>query len=391
MTSNDPKASLTTRLVHGGRDPAAQYGFVNPPVYRGSTVLFPDVATLESQQQAFTYGRKGSPSMRALEQALAEIEGGHRTVLLPSGLAAVTTAILAFVRAGDHILVTDSVYRPTRAFCDEMLSGVGVEVTYYDPLIGAGIEALLRPNTRLVYTESPGSQTFEIQDIPAIAAVAHRRGATVLMDNTWATPLYFRPFDHGVDVSIHAGTKYVVGHADAMLGVITANEATAATIVKAAWSLGGCAGTEEMFLGLRGLRTLGVRMRQHEAAALEMAAWLAARPEVAEVLHPGLPGARGHELWKRDFKGSSGLFSIVLQPAAKAAWAAMLDGLELFGMGYSWGGFESLIVPFDPTKFRTATPWNAAGPAFRLHIGLEDLDDLKRDLVAGFARLRAAT
>ncbi len=390
MTIKNPKASLATRLIHGGRDPAAQYGFVNPPVYRGSTVLFPDVATLESQQQAFTYGRKGSPSMRALEQALAELEGGHRTVLLPSGLAAVTTAILAFVRAGDHVLVTDSVYRPTRDFCDGMLEGIGVEVTYYDPLIGAGIEALLRPNTRLVYTESPGSQTFEIQDIPAIAAVARRRGTAVLMDNTWATPLYFRPFDHGVDVSIHAGTKYVVGHADAMLGVITANEATAATIVKAAWSLGGCAGTEEMFLGLRGLRTLGVRMRQHGSAALEMAAWLAGRPEVAEVLHPGLPGARGHELWKRDFKGSSGLFSIVLQPAAKAAWSAMLDGLELFGMGYSWGGFESLIVPFDPTRYRTATPWKAAGPAFRLHIGLEDLDDLKGDLVSGFERLRAA-
>ena len=391
MTSKDHKAAPATRLVHSGRDPAAQHGFVNPPVYRGSTVLFPDVATLEGQKQAYTYGRKGSPSMRALELALAELEGGHRTVLLPSGLAAVTTAILAFTRAGDHVLVTDCVYRPTRAFCDDMLRGMGVETTYYDPLVGGGIEALLRPNTRLVYTESPGSQTFEIQDIPAIAAAAHRHGAVVLMDNTWATPLYFRPFDHGVDVSIHAGTKYVVGHADAMLGIVTANEATAAAIVKTAWTLGACAGSEEMFLGLRGLRTLGIRLRQHEAAALDMAAWLGSRPEVAEVLHPGLPGARGHQLWKRDFKGSSGLFSIVLKPAAKAAWSAMLDGLELFGMGYSWGGFESLIVPFDPASYRTATPWLAAGPAFRLHIGLEDLDDLKRDLANGFDRLRAAS
>ena len=381
---------IATTLVHKGRDPAAQHGFVNTPVYRGSTVLYKDMATVESGKQQFTYGREGSPTMRGLEEALAEIEGGHRTILTPSGLGAVTTALLSFLGAGDHILVTDSVYRPTRHFCDDFLKRMGIETTYYDPLLGAGIAALLRPNTKVIYVESPGSQTFEIQDIPAIAAVSKAHGLVLMMDNTWATPLFYKPFAHGVDISIQAGTKYIVGHADAMLGVITANERTAERLVKNTWMLGSCAGTEEMFLGTRGLRTMGIRMAHHHSAALEMAHWLKARLEVAEVLHPGLPGAPGHDMWKRDFTGASGLFSIVLKPAPKAGVRAMLDGLKLFGMGFSWGGFESLIVPFDPREYRTASTWTHPGQALRLHIGLEDLDDLKDDLAAGFVRLQAA-
>ncbi len=378
-----------TAIIHTGRDPSAQHGFVNPPVYRGSTVLFPDLATLESGKQTYTYGRKGHPTMRALEDALCALEGGTRTFLTSSGLSAVTTALLSFAKAGDHILVVDTCYRPTRMFCDDVLSGLGVSVTYYDPLIGGGIAELFRPNTKLVYTESPGSQTFEVQDIPAIAIACRAREIWLLMDNTWGTALYFKPFVHGVDVSIHAGTKYVVGHADAMLGILTAGERAAKQLQKMHWAIGDCAGSEEIFLGLRGLRTMELRLRQHHAAGLEMAQWLQQRPEVEAVLHPALPGFSGNELWKRDFSGASGLFSIVLKPVPHASLASMLDGLKLFGMGYSWGGYESLVVPFDPAHYRTATRSAYAGQTcLRLHIGLEDTADLKDDLDAGLQRLR---
>jgi cystathionine beta-lyase len=384
----DTPRRTATEIVHHGRDPWQQHGFVNTPVYRGSTVLFPTMADLEAQRGAFTYARKGSPTIRALEEALAHLEGGHRSILAPSGLAAVTTALLAFARAGDHILVPDSVYRPVRQFCEGPLKRLGVETTYYDPLIGGGIAALIRPATSIVYTESPGSQTFEIQDLPAIAAAARAKGAVVMADNTWGTPLYYKPFQHGADVSIHAGTKYIVGHSDAMLGVVTANERTHKQLVATAYELGTCAGTEEIFLGLRGLRTLEIRLERHMRSALAVARWLEARPEVARVLHPALPSFPGHALWQRDFTGASGLFSVVLRPAPKPAVAAMLDGLALFGMGWSWGGFESLVVPFDPRDYRTATTWTDAGPALRLHIGLEAVEDLCADLDAGFARLR---
>jgi len=380
-----------TEIIHAGRHPAEQHGFVNPPVYRGSTVLFPTLDALEAyDRQPFKYGRHGTPTTAALEEALVQLEGGQRTVLTASGYQAVTTAILAFVKAGDHILMVDSVYQPTRRFCDTILARLGVATTYYDPLIGAGIAELIQPTTRLVFTESPGSLTFEVQDIGAIVAAAKARGIAVLMDNTWATPLYFRPLAHGVDVSITACTKYVVGHADAMLGAITANAATAKLIEEARATLGGCPGSEETFLGLRGLRTMAVRLERHQRSGLEVARWLAARPEVARVLHPALPSDPGHALWKSQFTGASGLFSVILKPAPRKALAALLDGLELFGMGYSWGGFESLIVPFDPTRYRTATAWTAEGPALRLHVGLDDVQDLIADLDAGFARLNAA-
>jgi len=377
-----------TEILHSGRDPATQHGFVNPPVYRGSTVLFPTLEELKKYDQAYTYGRRGTPTVRALEDAIARLEGGARTVLTPSGYQAVSTAILAFVEAGDHILMVDSVYQPTRKFCDYMLSKLGVATTYYDPLLGARISGLVQPNTRLIFTESPGSQTFEVQDIPAIAAVTRERNLWLLMDNTWATPLFFKPIAHGVDVSIQAATKYIVGHADAMLGALTANARAEKSIERAKEALGVCPGSEETYLGLRGLRTLAVRLERHQRSGLEIARWLEKRPEVARVLHPALPGDPGHALWKRDFMGASGLFSIVLKPVSEGAIAAMLDGLELFGMGYSWGGYESLIVPFDPSSYRTATRWAAEGPALRLHIGLDDPADLIADLEAGFARLR---
>ncbi len=387
MSKDTRKQKPDTRLAHAGREPARQHGFVNTPIYRGSTVLFSTMASLEANAQDFTYGRLGTPTVKALEMAIAEIEGGHRTLLTPSGLSAIATALIAFVSAGDEILVADSVYRPNRRFCDNVLKRLGVTTIYYDPLIGAGIERLITEKTRVVFAESPGSQTFEVQDIPAIAAAAHAARPVVILDNTWATPLYFKPFAHGVDVSIQAATKYIVGHADAMLGAITATEEASRAVEKTHDELGLCPGPEDVYLGLRGLRSLGVRLERHQKSGLEIARWLAGRPEVARVLHPALPSDPGHALWKRDFTGASGLFSVVLKPCSQAAVAAMLDGLTLFGMGYSWGGFESLILPFDPSAYRTATAWQADGPALRLHIGLEDVEDLKADLEAGFARL----
>jgi cystathionine beta-lyase len=378
-----------TKVVHSGRDPHANYGFVNPPIYRGSTVLFPTVEKLWKRDQEFTYGRSSTPTVKAMEQAIAEIEGGAACALTCSGYQAVSLAILSFVEAGDHILIVDNVYQPTRKMCEGVLKRFGVETSYYDPTIGAGISSLMRPNTKLVFTESPGSQTMELQDIPAIARIAAKHKLWLLLDNTWASPLYFRPFEHGVDVSIQAATKYIVGHADAMLGAVTSNERAAKHVARTKELLGISPGSEETFLGMRGLRTLSARLAQHQRSALEIARWLEGRPEVARVLHPALPSHPQHALWKRDFLGASGLFSIILKPADNAAVAAMLDGLKLFGMGFSWGGYESLVIPFDPTTYRTATQWKAEGPALRLHIGLEDVDDLRADLEAGLRRLTA--
>lgn len=393
MTAEDDEQAgskhAATQVVHLGRDPEANHGFVNPPVYRGSTVLFPTVAELKAYKRPYTYGRRGTPTVKALESAIARLEGGAFTALAPSGYQAVAMALLAFVESGDHILVADTVYQPTRKCCDVLLKKLGVETQYYDPLIGAGIEALVRPNTRLIFTESPGSQTFEVQDIPAIAAVARARELWLVMDNTWASPLYFKALGHGVDVSIQAATKYIVGHADAMLGAVTANARAARHVEQAKETLGVCPGSEETYLGLRGLRTLDVRLERHQRSGLDVARWLEARPEVSRVLHPGLESHPGHALWRRDFLGASGLFGVILEPAPEAAVAAMLDGLELFGMGYSWGGYESLVIPFDAAPYRTATRWQPEGPALRIHIGLEDVGDLEADLAAGLDRLAA--
>lgn len=379
-----------TDLVHLGRDPATQHGFVNTPVYRGSTVLFPTFEALKKRTQPYTYGRRATPTTRALEDALTDLAGGEATILLPSGLNAVTAALLAFVQSGDEILMADTVYQPTRAFCDGLLTRLGVKTIYYDPLIGEQISALITDKTRLAFVESPGSQTFEMQDIPAIAEVAHARGLFVIADNTWASPLFCQPLALGADVVIEALTKHVVGHADANLGAVTANARAARMLDNAKEWLGTSVGSEETYLALRGLRTLQVRLRHHHEAGLTMARWLAQRPEVARVLHPGLESDPGHALWRRDYTGACGLFGAILKPASDRALAAFLDGLELFGMGYSWGGYESLIIPFDPRSYRTATTWKAEGPAIRLHIGLDDIEDLKDDLTSAFARLITA-
>lgn len=380
-----------TTVVHHGRDPFEYHGFVNPPVYRGSTVLYKTFAALNSREQPYTYGRRATPTTRALEDAITELAGGATTILTSSGLGAVSTALLAFVSAGDHILITDSAYQPGRAFADRMLKRLGVETTYYDPHVGAGVADLFRDNTRLVLVESPGSQTFEMQDIPAIAKAAHARDLWVLADNTWASPLYCKPLALGADVSIEAATKYIVGHADAMLGAVTGNARAARHLVSVKEALGTCPGSEETYLALRGLRTLDVRLERHQRSALAVAQWLEARPEVAKVLYPALKSHPGHALWQRDFSGATGLFTAVLNPVDDTALAAFLDGLKFFGMGYSWGGYESLVIPFDPTSYRTAIRWTEPGPALRFHIGLEAVEDLLSDLDAGFARLAAST
>lgn len=389
-SSTDRPRGIRTRLVTAGRNPDEQFGFINTPVYRGSTVLYPTMDALVHRKARYTYGTKGTPTIASLESAWTDLTGAAGTIIVPSGLAAVTIALMATVKAGDHVLVTDSVYQPTRHFCDTVLKRMGVEVDYFDPLIGAGIATLMRDNTTVVFTETPGSQTFEVQDVPAIAEVAHSRGAVVLLDNTWATPLFYPPHARGADIAIEAGTKYLGGHSDLLIGLVSANERWWPALRATFDAFGACAGPEDTFLALRGLRTMQLRLKEAERQALDLAAWLQTRPEVKRVLHPALPSCPGHEIWKRDFLGSSGVFSIVLQPASQKAVAAMLDGLELFGMGYSWGGFESLIIPFDCRGYRTASEWNPGGPCLRLQVGLEDLDDLKADLAEGFARLKAA-
>jgi cysteine-S-conjugate beta-lyase len=388
----DAPTKPETRLVTGGRDPASHHGFVNPPVYHASTVLYADAEDLIAHRSRYQYGRRGTPTSEALEKALAELEGPDcaGVALLPSGLSAIATAFLAVVGAGDHILVSDSVYRPTRIFCDSVLKRLGVETSYYDPLAGAGIGRLFKPNTRAVFIETPGSQSFEMQDVPAIAQSAHANKAVVLMDNTWATPLYFRAFDKGVDLVIQAGTKYIGGHSDLMLGAVAANSATWPRLHDTVGTMGLCVGPDDIYLGLRGLRTLGVRLARHQQSALAIARWLAARPEVLRVLHPALESDPGHAIWRRDFSGASGLFSVVLNPVPDAAVYAFLNALTLFGMGFSWGGYESLVICFDCADYRTATAWAPGGPTLRFHIGLEDVGDLTADLERGFAALAAA-
>jgi cystathionine beta-lyase len=382
--SRPPKAE--TALITSGRDTKAQKGFVNPPVVHGSTVLYPTADDLHAHRGEFQYGRHGTPTTKALQEALMALEGPAcaGVGLAPSGLAAISTALLAVLKAGDHLLVCDNAYRPTRNFCGGLLARYGVETSYYDPLIGADIANCFEPNTRAVLVEAPGSQSFEMPDIPAIAAVAHAHGALVIDDNTWATPLFHRSLDQGVDISLQAATKYVGGHSDIMFGTISANAKAWPLVAETIRLLGVCAGPDDVFLALRGLRTLAVRLKQHQQSAVEVARWLSGRPEVARVLHPALDSDPGHTIWKRDFTGASGLFSIVLKPSPQQAVDALLDGVKLFGMGYSWGGFESLVIPFDCAPYRTATTWAPGGPTLRLHIGLEDVDDLKADLEKGF-------
>ena len=391
MSDRKPPRAPETLATHLGRDPARHGGAVNTPVYRASTILFDTVAELEAaargERHELSYGLHGLPTVTDLQAAIAELEGGHAAFAVPSGLTATTLPFLALTRPGDHVLVTDAVYGPTRRFCELHLKRFGVEVSYFDPLAGEGIAGEFRPSTRIVFAESPGSLTFEVMDVSAIAAVAHARDALVILDNTWATPLGFRAFDHGVDIAVHAATKYIGGHSDVLLGLIVVSEALERPLHRLWTDMGVTASSDDCFLGLRGLRTLPTRLARHRESALRIAEWLRGRAEVREVLYPALPGARGHALWKRDFRGASGLFGVVLQPVANQRIAAMLDGMRLFRMGWSWGGFESLIIPTWPERTRSATHWDPGGPCLRLHVGLEAADDLIEDLDRGFARL----
>jgi cystathionine beta-lyase len=380
---------LTT--MGGGSDETT--GAVNLPVYRASTILFQNLADFEAADRGefsgFVYGRYGTPSSSALENVIAKLEDADHAIVTSSGLSAIVTGLMAFLGNGDHLLMTDAVYGPTRKFCDHMLTKIGVEITYYDPLIGADIAKLIKPNTKVVYVESPGSQTFEVQDIPAIAKAAHAKGAVVLGDLTWATPLYVDALELGVDVSIHSVTKYMSGHSDLVMGALAYKNQHHEKITRTYLDMGACPSPDNCYLALRGMRTLSVRVKQQYENALAVAKWLKSRPEVEEVLFPPLPGAPGHELWKRDFIGGSSLMGVALKPVPHKALAAMINGLEYFGLGFSWGGFESLITVFDLSKSRKARPWPYKGQGIRLHIGLENPDDLMHDLEAGFKRLKS--
>lgn len=382
-----------TKFVNAGRKSKFTRGVVNPAVERASTVVFDSVkemkhATANKTKEVLYYGRRGTTTSFAFSDAMLEIEGGAGCALYPCGTAAITSAILSFVKSGDHILMVDTTYEPTRDFCQKILKNMGVETTYYDPLIGAGIEALIKENTAIIFLESPGSITMEVQDVPAIAKVAHQHNCIVMLDNTWGAGINFQPFDYGVDISIQAATKYIVGHSDVMLGTAVATEEYWPQLRENSYTLGQCTSPDDLYLALRGIRTLGVRMKQHQESALKVASWLQTRPEVETVLHPALESCPGNEFFERDFTGSNGLFSFVLNKGNQAGLTALLDGMKHFKMGYSWGGFESLILGISSGKsMRSATEWKYEHPLIRLHIGLEDVDDLIADLEQGFERL----
>jgi cystathionine beta-lyase len=386
-----------TLMVHVAREPERYSGVVNPPVYHASTILYPTLEAFrrrgegDTKYRSVRYGATGTPTTLALANAMAELEGGAGTAITATGLAAVTLSITAFVGQGDHILITDSAYAPTRHFCNTVLKRFGVSTTYYDPLIGEGIAELIQSNTRLILTESPGSLTFEVQDIPAISTVAHAHDVLVLMDNTWGTPFFFKPFTHGVDISIQAGTKYIAGHSDLVIGMITARtEALFHQVKDTTSAFGDLAGPDDCYQALRGLRTMGVRLHHQQAAGLQIANWLRSRPEVKRVLYPPLPADPGHALWKRDFTGACSLFGVVLHTASEAAVSQMVNAYHYFKIGASWGGYESLVIPAYPAEMRTAAPWTETGFVLRYHIGLEDPDDLIADLQEGFERLHQA-
>lgn len=390
-----------SKVVHSGRQPFKHYGMVNTPIYPSSTILFPTIEAYNEAEQGrscyypddnsvaadLSYAITGTPTSYALAEAISSLEGGYKSILVQSGLAALTTTLMALTSSGDHILIPDTAYGPTRRFCNLELKRFGVETTFYDPLIGADIAGMIRENTTMILVESPGSLTFEVQDIPAISAVAKTRNVAVVMDNSWATPLFFKPFMHGVDISIQAITKYIGGHSDVIMGAITTNEHYYRKIYKYFRHSGACVSPYDCYLAQRGIRSLSARLKQHEESALKVASWLETRKEVAQVLYPALPSHPGHALWKRDFTGASGLFSFILKPYAEEAIHNMINNMGLFAIGCSWGGYESLILNFNPTSIRTATNWQTTGPCIRVHIGLENVDDLIDDLEKGLKTL----
>ena len=380
-----------TKLIAAGRPRKKPSHPVNPPVERASTYLFPTYDDYIDGGRNIVYGRLGGPTHRALEDAISTLEGGTETRLAPSGLQAVNAALLAFVKAGDRILVTDSAYDPTRKFCDRFLARFGVETTYYDPLAGASIAEMMTPNTKVVFAESPGSLTFEVQDIPALAKVAHDHRAKLVVDNTWSGGVFLKPLALGADVVVQAGTKYLSGHSDCLIGSITSrDDECAQAIFHSLLQIGSNVSADDAYLALRGIRTLAVRMAAHQENGLALAKWLARRPEVKTVLHPALKTCPGHAIWKRDFSGASGLFGVVLNPVGTQALKAFFNSLRLFGMGFSWGGFESLCIHAHPRQNRSAVAWEETGPVLRFHAGLEDIEDLTTDLDRAFAAMKAA-
>ncbi|AZG36638.1 MAG: cystathionine beta-lyase [Shewanella psychromarinicola] len=391
--SKDDK--LATKIVSLGRDKKFTKGIINPPVFRASTVVFDTMdemrfAIKNKTNGEMFYGRRGTPTHFSFQQAISELEGGAGTALYPSGTAAISSALLSFLKSGDHLLMADTAYEPTRDLCNKMLAGFGIETTYYDPMIGEGISDLIRPNTKVLFLESPGSITMEVQDVPTLSRIAHQHNIIVMLDNTWASPINSRPFDMGVDISIQAATKYIVGHSDVMMGTATANEQYWPQLRENSYVMGQTTSPDDVYLAARGLRTLGVRMAQHDKNALKVANWLASRPEVDHVRHPAFDTCPGHAFFKRDFSGGNGLFSFVLKQGDLASVTAFVENMDHFKMGFSWGGFESLILGiFGINKIRTATQWDSSKPLIRLHIGLEDADDLIADLDAAFDRYNA--
>jgi cysteine-S-conjugate beta-lyase len=389
VTDKNEVQTLSTQIVRAGRSKALTGPVVNPPVWRASTILYDDIASLKAGTQTnadgnFFYGRRGTPTQWSLAEALTELEpGAHGTMLYPSGVAAIAAALLSVLKPGDHLLMVDSAYDPTRSLCGGFLKRFGIETSYYDPMIGGKINALVQDNTRAIFMESPGSLTFEVQDVRAIVSVAKARGITSLIDNTWATSLFFQPLSIGVDISVIAATKYIVGHSDVMVGAVTTNAKSWAALRQTSQQLGQLLSPDDAYLTTRGLRTLDVRMARHQSSALEIARWLETQPEVDSVLHPALPSCPGHDIWQRDFGGSSGLFSFILKKGGDPERAIMIDALSLFGIGYSWGGYESLALPVDPEKYRSVTSWEAVGKTVRLQIGLEHPADLIADLRRG--------
>jgi len=377
-----------TILTHSGRASAENFGYVNMPVFRGSTILFETLDALEDYNATYRYGRNDNPTTNALASLVSELEGAAGTVICPSGLSAVSTALLAAVSAGEELLVTDSAYEPTRIFSSEALSRFGITTRFYDPRIAGGIAAQISDKTRAIFVETPGSLTFEMQDLPAIAKAAHERDITVIVDNSWASPLFHNPLALGADIVLHAATKMFVGHSDAMVGTVSANEKLWPKLKRTHRLLGVATSPDDSYLTLRGMRTLGLRMKHHSAQSLAFAQWLQDQPGVEQVYHPALPSDPGHAIWKRDFTGAGSLFAFRLKKKTRPSLAAMLNGLELFGMGYSWGGYESLCIPFNPINSRTAVPWEAEGQMFRTHVGLEQIDDLKADMAAALERYR---
>ena len=391
--NNNNKYNKETKIILSGKNNNSKNSFVNSPIYKGSTVIFKTVKEMNASMknkhmQTLAYGRYGSPSTFEFEKAIAEIEGGYSAVATSSGTAAIVASLLAILKTGDHILITDSAYGITRNLTKNLLKNMGISTTFYNPNIGIEIQDLIKKNTKAIFLESPGSLTFEIQDVPMLVEIANKNNLVTIIDNTWGTPLFFKPFYHGIDISIQSATKYIVGHSDAMLGVIITNKKYEKCIRESAHNMGSCPGPEDIYLGIRGIKTLSIRLERHQKNALKIIEWLKTRKEIDKILYPAIPENSGYKIWKRDFLGASGLFGVTLKKTKKSLIHQMLNKLQLFNIGYSWGGYESLILPVNPEKYRDTYQWKKEGGTLRIHAGLENADDLINDLKENINILR---